>query len=95
VSLGAALGIEDFDTIPLVPGLAVVSTDALIERKSVNVAAAVLASVIAGASTCDFRLRFETPSDGDAGTDQALFTASDYDDGTGFVPTLEVSFIPP
>jgi hypothetical protein len=94
VDIGTSLDAGDFGALPLIPALGTLSDDAGIESKDVDVTAAVLADVLAGRTTSDFRLYFPLPTDGDGAEDYVQFDDVEGHFGDG-VPVLEVEYLPP
>jgi hypothetical protein len=93
VDVGTSLDAGDFGALPLIPALGVLSDDAGIESKDVDVTAAVLADVLAGRITSDFRLYFPLASDSDGAEDYVQF--NDVEDHFGDdVPLLEIEYLP-
>jgi hypothetical protein len=94
VELGASLDATDFDTHTLLAGFGVLSTDATLAVKTLDVAARVQADLAAGRTFSDFRLRFSTDRDVDGADDYAGFVDTENWAGPGAAPALKIVYLP-
>ncbi len=88
VGLGAALAASDFGASPRGPLAGILSSDASIGLKVLNVATAVNMGYATGRTMSEFRLRFAHETDGDSSFDRAVFESSENTLGSGNRPSL-------
>ena len=94
VNLGAAIDVSDFAGNTILDGFGVLSTDTVIEVKSIEVGARVQADLAAGRTFSDFRLRFASSSDVDGANDYVQFNDSEDYAPLGPKPVLKVVYLP-
>lgn len=92
VDLGVGLDAGDYAAAPLLSNFAVLSSDAVLTVKVVDVKARVLADIAAARTTSDYRLRFPTASDLDGVIDSALFEDVENNNATGVFPELVIEY---
>jgi hypothetical protein len=94
VDLGAGIDGTDFTGGTLAAGFGVLSTDAALVVKSLEVGARVQADLTAGRTFSDFRLRFAADSNGDGADDYIQFNDSENSAPPGPKPVLTVTYLP-
>jgi hypothetical protein len=92
IDVGAALDAGDHFAAAIALDIGVLSTDNVLEWKTLDVTAAVAADVAGVSPTSDFRLRFPVGTDGDGVLDTAMFEDAEGHLATGLFPTLSVTY---
>jgi len=93
VDYGDVLDSSDYGTPSLTADVGVASSDSSIGATLIEATAEVAADLAAARTRSQFRLRFSLlDTDGDATADQALFEDGEDSNGSGMVPTLEVTY---
>ncbi len=95
VVIGLSLDAADFGASPLQADVGVLSSNAVVGLKSLDVTAQVVADVAAARSSSDFRLRFPLGSDANALDDYAQFNDGEDSFGNGILPLLVVRYTGP
>ena len=92
VDLEGALDLADFDSPALQVAIGVISTDAVEEHKSLDVAAQVQADLDAGRSSSEYRVYFPIGTENNGVSDQVRFDDADDAEEVVTVPTLVVTY---
>ncbi len=95
VDIGLTLDAADFGAAALQAGVGLLSSDATVGPKSLDVTSQVLADIAAARPRSGFRLRFPVASDADAADDFAQFNDGEDSFGNGLLPFLIVSYEAP
>jgi hypothetical protein len=94
VAMGAAIDAGDSSGNTLLAAIGVLSTDALLVVKSLEVGAQVQADLQAGRAISDFRLRFASDTDADGFNDHVAFVDTENFLSLGQPPLLKVTYLP-
>ena len=92
LDMGEKLYVEDFDSAALSSAIGVLSADATLGVKTLNVKSEVQADVDALRPYTDFRLRFPLDSSSDRQSHFASFSDAEDAEATGFPPVLLVTW---
>lgn len=95
VNIGAALDSTDLTGGTVAPNVGTLSTNAVLEWKEVDVTSAVQNAVSTGLTHSEFRLHFESDSNGNGATDYIILNDGEDSLSSGRIPQLVVQYRSP
>lgn len=92
MDLGVGLDGGDYLAAAFVSDIGTLSTNAVLDVKSLDVTSRVAADLLAGRTTSDYRLRFPIQNDGDVAVDSAHMEDMENNKGSGQAPLLTITY---